>query len=113
MLRLIQAFIFSLAALAAPSAFADTQAPAAVTVRTDDLDLGNERGAARMLRRLERAAEQVCGRDIADRYPSQRDEYRACREATLQASVRQLGAGEVSDLYGARYGADAMQVADR
>jgi UrcA family protein len=111
MSRLVEALVFSLAVLAAAPAFADPQAPAAITVRNDDLDLSSERGAARMLRRLERASEQVCGRDIADRYPSQRDEYSACRAATLQASVRRLGAREVSALHAARYGGDL--VADR
>lgn len=112
MSRFVQALLLSAAMLSAAPAFADPLTPASVSVRSNDLDLANEREAARMLRRLERAADAVCGRSVAERYPGQRDEYRACRAATLEAAVDQLGAPAVTTLHAARSGSE-VQVADR
>lgn len=100
-------------AFSATPAFADPQTPASITVRSDDLDLNSERGAARMLRRIERAANIVCGASVAATYSGQRDEYRTCRAATIAASVHQLGADQVSALHAQRYGAGESQIAVR
>jgi UrcA family protein len=106
--------VFLSAALtgAAP-AFADAFTPRSVTVRSDDLDLSNRRDAARMLRRLERAADAVCGRTVAEHYSGQRDEYRSCRAATLEAALNQLGAPTVAALHRAQDGGGEVELADR
>ena len=113
MSRFIQALIISAAMMGAAPGLAQAQAPAAVSVRSDDLDLHNPQDAQRMLRRLERAADQVCGRSIAATYASERDEFLSCRTATLAASVNRLGAHEVSAQYAERYGPQEVRVADR
>jgi UrcA family protein len=97
------ALCLALTLCAAPAAFADPPA-ASVTVRSDDLDLSTERGAAFMLRRLEAAADQVCGRSVAERYPGTRDDYETCRAATLSAAVSRLNAPALGTAYAQRYG---------
>ncbi len=110
----LSVFLFAgLMLLTAAPAFAQVETPAAVTVRADDLDLSTAQGAQRMLRRLERAADRVCGLSIANSFPSQRDEFRSCRAATIATSVNQLGAPEVSAQFAERYGPAETQVADR
>jgi UrcA family protein len=113
MSRFVQVLFLCCAMTIATSVCADTLAPTSVSVRSDDLDLASERGAARMLRRLERAADDVCGRAVAQHFPGQRDEYRACRAATLEAAVDQLGAPAVAALHAARHRRDEVQIADR
>src|SRR5262245_61683921 len=113
MSRLVQALLLSAALMGATPAFADAFTPRSVTVRSDDLDLSNGRDAARMLRRLERAADAVCGRTVAMHYSGQRDEYRSCRAATLEAALDQLGAPVVTALHGGTSGDGEVEVADR
>jgi UrcA family protein len=84
-------------ALAAVCAFAAITAPAAaresdhqgIRVVYRDLDINTERGADRLLRRINRAAERVCGYDRHYIALAVRQEYRHCiRDATDSAVAK-------------------------
>lgn len=80
-------------------------APESTTVRVDDLNRRSEAGANELLRRIERAASEVCGEEFARRYMSARRTHRQCRDATVLATVDRLGDEHLSAAYIARYGA--------
>jgi UrcA family protein len=86
----------------APTAHAS---PESTTVRVDDLNRRTEAGAHELLRRIERAASEVCGEDFARRYMSARRAYRQCRDSTVLATVDRLGDEHLSAAYVTRYGA--------
>jgi UrcA family protein len=86
----------------APNAHAS---PESTTVRVDDLNRRSEAGAHELLRRIERAASEVCGKDFARRYMSARRAYRECRDTTILATVDRLGDERLNAAYVARYGA--------
>jgi UrcA family protein len=111
MSRFVQSLIIAAAVICPAPGFAQAQDRAAVSVRSNDLNLSNARDARLMLRRLERAVDQVCGRSIAATYASERDEYLSCRAATLADSVNRLSSQEVSAQYAERYGAHEVRVA--
>jgi UrcA family protein len=113
MQRLFTSFCFAAALLVASAASADPVTPTAVSVRTSDLDLSTEHGAERAMRRLERAADQVCGRQTAQTYPGTRPAYLSCRERTLSAAVAQLNAPLVAERYAQRRGAGDLALASR
>ena len=86
----------------APTAHAS---PESKTVRVDDLNRRSEVGARELLRRIERAASEVCGEDFARRYMSARRTYRECRRTTILATVDRLGDEQLNAAYVTRYGA--------
>jgi UrcA family protein len=96
------ALFFCIALDVAPNAHAS--APSKI-VRVDDLDQNTEAGASVLLRRIERAASEVCGEAVARRYISVRRAYRECRQLTIVATVDRLGDEELNAAYIARYGA--------
>ncbi len=84
------AALLSVAPLA--SVAADPVLPASIAVRSSDLDLATVEGAQTMLRRIERAAERVCGQSVAQRYPATRRAFETCRRATIASAVDGLNA---------------------
>ncbi len=91
----------------APAARAASPAPESVAVRYGDLDLRDAHDAQLMLRRVKRAADRVCGEDIAVQYRAEIRSFKACRQSTIAAAVVKLDAPLVSAHYVAQYGAPA------
>ena len=92
--------LFICIALDAPVAHAY---PESTTVRVSDLNRRTEAGATELLRRIERAASEVCGEEFARRYISARRAYRQCRDDTVTATVDRLGDAQLNAAYIARY----------
>jgi UrcA family protein len=92
------ALALGLSVVAASSgALAQDAAPRSVTVSVRDLDLQTPGGAARLMRRLEHAADTVCGdRFVIDL--SQRRQFRSCRQAAVGRAVRDANAPMLSAL---------------
>jgi UrcA family protein len=83
--------VAALAAWVALSAGAYADVPA-ISVRYGDLDLSRPAGAETALRRIERAADQVCGG-----MPTRRDfrrvrAHQACADQVIDETVARLGA---------------------
>jgi UrcA family protein len=79
------------AAHAAQTTVAATRGPVATTtVSYGDLNLASQSGVATLYRRLSRAADRVCGEHEA-RSPREHAEFRACRTASLNRAVQQVG----------------------
>jgi len=100
MTRILQALAVSALAVAAattPLAAKETDRNA-VVVRYADLDLTSEAGASVLLRRIDRAARQVCGmdRDVRGIF---RLQQRACHTETLSESVAKVDAPLVTQMY--------------
>jgi UrcA family protein len=79
--------------------------PESKTVRIGDLNRHSEAGAHELLRRIERAASEVCGQSFARRYMAARRTYRECRDTTILATVDRLGDERLNEAYVTRYGA--------
>jgi UrcA family protein len=95
-------FVFcALSALAPPAAMA---APSSVTVRLNDVDANSDEGAQIILRRIERAARAVCGRELALRYPSVRRAYLQCTQRTMSNTVDRIGAERLHSAFVTRFG---------
>jgi UrcA family protein len=93
--------ICALSAIAPASAFA---APASVTVRYGDIEADTDEGARILLGRIERAAREVCGKDLALRYPAVRRAYRACTLQTMHKTIEDIGVDRLHDAFVTRYG---------
>jgi UrcA family protein len=87
-------------ALVAPAA----AVPSSVAVRFGDVDANTEAGAERLLRRVERAAREVCGEEIARRYMSTRRAYRRCVQSTMLDTVDRIGSEHLHSEFVTRYG---------
>lgn len=82
---------------------------ASVAVAAADLNLDSELGAETLLRRLNRAARQVCrasGRNRDD--IETRRAARACMDAALDRAVAQVDSPTVHALYASRYASIAQ-----
>lgn len=88
----------ALAAVSAAPAAAEPMAPS-VTVQKADLDLSQPRDAHMMLRRIEAAADNVCGASVAREYQHTRATYERCRDRTISHALARLGAPLVDTLY--------------
>lgn len=103
--------LIAICVLAAAPLFAAAGAQPASTVRGDavvrygDLDLASAAGARVMLARIERAAEEACGRSPYLRDPGspqinfRMSDYRNCREQSVAQAVASLNAPAVTRLY--------------
>lgn len=91
----------------APSARAAAPAPESIAVRYGDLDLGDAHDAQLMLRRVKRAADRVCGADIASQYRAEIRRFKSCQQSTIATAVVNLDAPLVSAHYVTRYGEPA------
>lgn len=104
----------ALAAIATPAAAQDRgffgdRVVLQITVSFSDLDLSRVSGADTVIKRLRKAARQVCG-DVpnpADMEPYRR--HRACVRQTMDAAVKQVNAPLVT----ARYAHAATQLAGK
>ncbi len=79
--------------------------PTSESVRVDDVDRTTDAGATALLRRIERAASEVCGEVVARRYLSVRRAYRECRRHTIAETVDRLGDDKLHAAYVTRHGA--------
>lgn len=96
----------------APAAQASSPTAPSVAVRFSDLDLTDAHDANLMLRRVKRAADLVCGAEIALQYRAGLRSFKACRRSTIAGTVVRLDAPVLSARYAARYGEPAhMHVA--
>jgi UrcA family protein len=78
--------------MAATPAAAQSVETESVRVSYADINLESDAGAERFLRRLERAANQVCGAGIGRRMTLQEHrEIRKCRSGALEQAVADLG----------------------
>jgi UrcA family protein len=105
------ALLASLAAAALLVVFAPPAAARPHSERTrvhvSDLDLSTDSDAARMLRRIERAADRMCAETtISVPDPRVRAAFKECRAATIATAVAELRAARVSDAYARRYAAN-------
>jgi UrcA family protein len=100
-------------ALAAVSAIAAIATPAAAETQRDEvsvrvsyrgLDLTTERGANRLLNRIENAAERACGSNEGRLTLAERRAARACEAEAMQRTVASLNDTMVTRQYLARGG---------
>lgn len=95
------------AAQAAQTTVSATRAQVATTtVSYGDLNLASQSGVATLYRRLSRAADRVCGENEA-RSPREHAEFRACRTASLNRAVQQVGHPGVLALHAGQRSATA------
>lgn len=89
--------------LAPQAAFARPAQPPSERVAYGDLDLGAEPGAVAMMRRINRAATEVCSRQAqAGSTADVMARFEACHRETVGRAVTQLGAPSVWAAYQAR-----------
>lgn len=98
------AFVFVFCALSALAPQPAWAAPSEVTVRLNDVDAHSADGASVLLRRIERAARDVCGQDIASRYPAVRRAHRQCTLRTMSNTIDRIGAERLQSAFLARFG---------
>lgn len=92
-----------LATLVTPAGFAGVDDTPSVVVRTDDLNLGAERGVRILYQRLKFAAADVCPADGRDSTRATR--ARNCRTAVLDRTIAQAALPELTALHRERSGA--------
>lgn len=122
--KIITSVVLAAAATFVAPAFAESERAAIpyANVRHADLDLNNDRDAARLLRRLNQAADDVCeghrrppgsllfaGRDVS----RERQAYDACRAEALDSAVAAFNHPVVNTMHLARGGhvRERMQLA--
>ena len=105
MLRTLSALCVAVAMCTAP-AYASPTSETSMAVHYADLDLTSQRDAKRMLRRITRAANDVCGdRQLhVNRFGVRA--FRDCRAETIAAAVRSLGAPAVTAEYARVHGVE-------
>ena len=75
----------------ASSAFAASpDAPVSIKVSIADLNMASEAGARTALRRLQYAADEACGGDIADQTLGEQMQFRTCAKQALQRAVEAI-----------------------
>lgn len=94
MQRLALSVFVSALAFATPNLAAAESAQKSVDL--SEIDLNSDAGADQALRRLEDAAEQVCGVRTGLQPNSERRAARACAREALQDAVDSLGSAQVS-----------------
>ncbi len=106
------AAIFAAAAICAfASPAAAAPAPASMTITYADLDLTTDRGASTMLRRINRAARDVCGMDSSATLSlGERREGRACVRETTEQTIAMMARPTVTALYAQRTGRQPAMV---
>lgn len=102
--RIFAACVFSAVCLSAFLAAPAEALAVSTTVRIDDVDANTNAGAARLLRRIERAAQRVCGVEIARRYIGTRRTYRRCVEMTMVNTIELIGSERLYSEYVTQYG---------
>jgi|CXWL01.1.fsa_nt_gi UrcA family protein len=103
------------ATLLASAPFASAAAEpftASVAVRVADLDLDREQEVRVLLRRIERAADIVCGETVARRYHSTWSIYETCRRATIASTVGQIDSRQLRELHARRFGTLSVEAAN-
>jgi len=85
-------------ACASTAGAAGSSAPATVTVRYGDLNLGTDAGLQTLYARLQRAAEQVCP-DSHDRSLERATRARACEAAAVDAAVERVHSPRLAALH--------------
>jgi UrcA family protein len=75
---------------AAPVAAANFDDTVSVSVRYDDLDINKSAGAEILLRRIDKAAVQICGGEPDQRLLGERVAFEKCRASTIDRSVAAL-----------------------
>jgi UrcA family protein len=78
------------AAAAAVPAYAQDEVASKIVVRVADLNLANHDGAAVALRRIELAADQICGGAPDMREMAQSRLFKSCRSDVVTRAVRDL-----------------------
>lgn len=113
MIRITAALAASAAALTLTVAPANAEsALRSAEVRFGDLDLTRESGAEALLRRIERAAEGVCGAgNVSFRDRRAARAARACVESAMSQAVASIEAPLVQTIYAERRGSPAPVVA--
>ena len=90
---------------AAPVAAQSLDDTVSVSVRYGDLDISKSAGAETLLRRIDKAAVQICGGKPDQRLLDQRTAFEKCRASTIDRSVAALNAPMVTAAAG---GSNAM-----
>jgi UrcA family protein len=96
--------VFASALAAAPTVDALPQ----VVVKFADLDLATDAGATALLRRIEAAAEQICGNPRGLQPLDRLVRVQQCNAQAIARAVTDLGAPKVTLVYRARYQAASM-----
>jgi UrcA family protein len=78
--------------VATPAAAGPRHMLTVAAVPIDDLDLRSEAGAAAMLRRLDRAAREICGFTRTPLFPGAEGRAWRCRREAIGAAVERLNA---------------------
>jgi UrcA family protein len=100
----ISTFVLVFCALSALAPAPAQASPSSVTVRLHDVDADSDNGARILLRRIERAARAVCGKDLALRYPAVRRAYRRCTLQTMSNTIDRIGVERLHSAFVARFG---------
>jgi UrcA family protein len=91
-------------ALAAAAAVDEPQA----TVTFADLDLASDTGAATLLRRIEAAAQQVCGNPREAQPLERLVRVQQCNTRAIERAVTDVGAPKVLQAYRTRHSASSV-----
>jgi UrcA family protein len=90
---------FTTSAYAAPAnAVAADDSSVSTRIEVGELDLHHELGAKVALRRIQFAAEDICGGKSNSRFPAELAPYRACVRAAVDRTVTSLGSPLVTAL---------------
>ena len=101
------ALLMSITVSISPMARADNaEVTPKMTVKYADLNLAGEAGAHILYKRLQAAADSVCG-NLLNRDPIVREAWRSCFETSLANAVRYVGHAQVTRQYLANH--DAKQ----
>jgi UrcA family protein len=101
MKRTLCALAVAVSVVLAPPARANPSRES-VVVRTGDIDPSTEPGARIMMRRIDHAADLVCGASFARLYLSARRNFRRCHELTVAAAVNRIDTPALHALHGLR-----------
>lgn len=100
-LAVLLALFCSIPIVATAAIKTNDEAQRTVSVATADLNLAEQQGVSVLFRRLQRAADQVCGSRNRNEAGSlkQRQLNQRCYTETLSKSVRDIGNAELSELH--------------
>lgn len=101
MYRTLCALVVAVLMVGSTDAFASVTRES-VVVRTHDVDPNSTRGARMLMRRIDRAADLVCGKTFARQYLTARRNFRRCHELVVARVVDQIDTPELRRLHGLR-----------
>lgn len=84
-----------------------------IRVSVDDLNMTSEAGARVALRRIQYAANEICGGDVADRSLGEQMQVRQCARAAVEHAVASMNLPALTAVSGGHHVGTAMASAGR